>query len=451
LRIEFLGAARTVTGSKTLLEVGSQKILIDCGLYQGIKELRLRNRDPLSIPADSIQKVLLTHAHLDHSGYLPILVKNGFRGKILCTKPTQELLRILLLDMAHLEAEEAKLQNRLKISKHQPALPLFTQADVTAALRKVEPLSEGDWHQLGDGLKVKLRENGHILGSVSAFFSYRGRTLLFSGDLGRKRPLTLRSPKPPVAADVMVLESTYGDRFHETEPPEEELGNIIRKTAKRGGTIYLPSFAVGRSQDLLYLLSRLRKSENWPNLPVYLDSPMAIEVSQVLLRNLDWQKLSRAEIRAMFLGVKPVKTGRESEALRLKGKPAIILAGSGMITGGRILGHLEEGVGNPLNTLVLTGFQAPGTRGALLAAGSPEIKVRGLFLPVRAEVVQINSLSAHADRGELLEWVAKAKPKSIYLNHGEPQATDALRVLLEDRLGIPVFIPKFQEIVDIPS
>lgn len=449
MKIQFLGAAGTVTGSKTLIQWGDTRLLVDCGLYQGLKELRLRNREPLPVAASSLQYVLLTHAHIDHSGYLPILVKNGFRGKILCTKPTQELLRILLLDLAHLEEEEAKLQNRLKITKHHPALPLFTTRDVTATLRKVEILSEGDWHQLSEGMKVKLKENGHILGSVYAYFSQKKKTVLFTGDLGRRYPLTLRPPKPPIVADLMVLESTYGDRVHGASNPGEELGNIIRKTAARGGKIFLPSFAVGRSQDLLFLLSRLRKSPDWPDLPIYLDSPMAIEVSEVLLRNLDWQKLSRQEIRQMFTGVKPVKTGRESEAIRLKNSPAIILAGSGMITGGRILSHMEDGLGNPLNSFVLTGYQAPGTRGALLWAGCPEVKVRGVYLPVRAEIYNLNSLSAHADQLEILEWVATAKPKRIALIHGEPQASDALRVLLKDRLDIEVTVAKYQEEIQL--
>lgn len=439
MELSFLGAAGTVTGSKTLVRAGTQRILVDCGLFQGIKRLRLKNREDLPLSVGKIDRVILTHAHLDHSGYLPRLMQQGYSGKIFCTRPTQQLLRILLLDAAHLEEEEARRANRLGYSRHHPALPLFTQRDVTRVLKNVEVLSEGEWHSFGKGVKVRLHENGHILGSVTVELSYGGRRLLFSGDLGRRAPLMLRGPKPPPLVDWLVLESTYGDRLHEAADPALRLGEIIQRTVLRGGKVLIPTFAVGRCQDLLYLLMKLKNSGALPRVPVYVDSPMAIEVGEVLLRNLAWQKLSRAEVKEVFSEVRLVQTARESEALRSLRKPAIILAGSGMITGGRILGHLEDCLFDPRHTVVLAGYQAPGTRGRLLQDGATELKIRGRFIPVKAEVARIDSLSAHADRAELLEWVQRCPPRSkIFLVHGEPQAADSLRVLLQDRLGVPV-------------
>jgi metallo-beta-lactamase family protein len=448
MELQFLGAAGTVTGSKTLLLTQGQRVLVDCGLYQGVKDLRLRNRLPLPFVATQIDRVLLTHAHLDHSGALPLLLRAGYRGKIFCTRPTKELLRILLLDFAHLAEEDAKLANRQGYSRHHPALPLYEQEDVIRTLRQVEVLSEGEWHEFGGrmnpgdgghGLRLRLHENGHILGSCCAEFAAEGRKVLFSGDLGRSHPFLLRPPKPAPLVDAIVLESTYGDRLHERQPPMEALAAVVNRTCDRGGKVLVPSFAVGRAQDLLYLLAQLFESGRARRLPVYLDSPMAIEVTEVFLRNLDQLRITEAEARSIFAHVRLVRDAHESEALRARSEPAIIIAGSGMAAGGRILGHLEDGLPDPLNTVLLVGFQAPGTRGRLLEEGSEEVKMHGRYVPVRAEVVKIASLSAHADQRELLAWVAEGRnqPK-IFLNHGEPQAADSLRIRLRDQLGLEV-------------
>jgi metallo-beta-lactamase family protein len=438
MKLTFLGAAGTVTGSKTVLDVGDQRIMVDCGLFQGLKELRLRNWERLP-GAATIDRVLLTHAHLDHSGYLPLLLRQGFAGKIYCTPPTKELLRILLLDFARLSAEDARLANRLGFSRHKKAEPLYRQEDVIKTLRRVEVLSPDAWHQFGPGVKVRLRENGHIVGSVFAEFHSDRHRIVFSGDLGRRHPLLLRPPKVPPRADAVVLESTYGDRNHPHARPEDELEKVILRTWKRGGRLLIPVFAVGRSQDVLYLLSRLKSAGRIPDIPIYLDSPMAIEVSEVSCRYLEWQKLERKEARAMFAGVRLVHSARESQSLRRKGKPAIVLAGSGMATGGRILSHFEDCLPDPRHTILLVGYQAPGTRGRLMLDGCPEIKLHGMHFPVRAEIAQIGSLSAHADREELLHWLGAigGSPK-VYLNHGEPQATDSLRLAIRDRLGLEV-------------
>jgi metallo-beta-lactamase family protein len=452
MEIHFFGAAGTVTGSKTLLQAGEQKILVDCGLYQGLKDLRLRNRAPLPFAAAAIDRVLLTHAHLDHSGALPLLLQAGYRGKIFCTPPTRDLLRILLLDFAHLEEEDAKHANRHGYSRHHPALPLYEQEDVMRTLRQVEVISEGEWHDWGGGLRLRMHENGHILGSCAAEFHFGRSTVLFSGDLGRPDPLLIRPPRPAPAADVVVLESTYGDRLHETQPPMEALAEVLQRVRGRGGKVLVPSFAVGRAQDLMFLLERLFSSGKVPRMPVYLDSPMAIEVTEVFFKHRDWLRVSEKDAREIFRHVHLVRETEASSALRHSREPAVIIAGSGMAAGGRILGHLEDGMGDPRNAILLVGFQSPGTRGRNLQEGATEIKMHGHYYPVRAEVVKIGSLSAHADQHELIEWVkgAGGRPR-VFLVHGEPQAADALRVRVEHDLGLAAEVAEFGMVRSLPD
>jgi metallo-beta-lactamase family protein len=450
MRLQFLGATDTVTGSKTLVQHPRGNVLVDCGLFQGYKQLRLRNWAALPVPASSIASVVLTHAHLDHSGWLPVLVRQGFRGTVYCTPATRDLCRILLLDAAHLQEEEAEYANRHDFSRHRPALSLFTREDALAALQRFHTVAFGVGFSPAPGLQAEFTPAGHLLGS--AFVRLEDdehRSILFSGDIGRPTDLLLQPPIPPRAADAVVVESTYGDRLHGEEHALERLGDVIRRTAARGGVVLIPAFAVGRAQALLHLLRELRTTGRIPGLPVFLNSPMASAALDVYREHGRELRLDRAALQGLTDGVEIVQTPDESRALNARRGPMVIIAGSGMATGGRIVHHLKAFAPGHRNTIVLAGHQAGGTRGAALLDGSRTIRIHGEDVPVRAEVAQLENMSAHADAREIVDWLRSLgqRPRKVFINHGEPAASDALRQRIERELGWDCQVPCYLETV----
>jgi len=458
--LTFLGATGTVTGSRFLLDTDSSRVLVDCGLYQGEKELRLRNWAPLPVDPASVDAVVLTHAHVDHCGYLPALVRDGFAGPIHASPGTAALAGIVLPDSGHLHEEEAAYANRRGYAKHHPALPLYTEDDARTACTHLRPTPFGDAVDVAEGVRALLSPAGHILGSSVARLvvdtRHGPRALVCSGDLGRSAHPLLVPPSPIGAADVVLVESTYGNRHHDDEGALERLGAAISRTAARGGKIVIPAFAVDRTEVLLVHLQRLRAAGAIPDLPVFVDSPMALAALDVYRGALaDGSPDVRPEVVGRdVLGlaeVTPVRTVDESMDLDRLAYPAIIVSASGMATGGRVLHHLRRYLPDHRNTVVLVGFQAAQTRGRQLADGARQIKLLGHYIPVRAEVVDLPSFSVHADAGELLAWLgtADAPPEAAYVVHGEPGASAALAEAAGDQLGWNAVVPSYAERVRI--
>jgi metallo-beta-lactamase family protein len=448
LTLSFLGAVGTVTGSKYLVQSGGRRILVDCGLFQGYKQLRLRNWAPLPVPPSSIDVVLLTHAHLDHSGYLPLLVRDGFKGPIYCTEATADLCGILLPDSAYLQEKDADYANRHHFSKHAPALPLYTQADARKALDHLRPVGFDQPIELPDGLNARILYAGHILGAGMVALRRDKRTLLFSGDLGRPNSLLLYDPARIEAADYLVVESTYGNRTHDSADPDDSLAEMINRTAHRGGTVVIPSFAVGRCQEVLIRLFRLRRANRIPALPIFLDSPMAIDASDIFERHPKDHRMNASEAREALAVADYVATVEESKRIDNAGHmPKVIISASGMATGGRVLHHLKAYAPDPRNAILFVGFQAGGTRGAAMVQGATEIKIHGAYIPVRAEVDILHSLSAHADANEILAWLRQfhVPPRMTFVTHGEPDASDALRRRIAEELKWNVTVPEYRD------
>lgn len=445
--ITFLGAAGTVTGSKYLVTSGSYNVLVDCGLFQGFKHLRLRNWAPLPIDPRQLDAVVLTHAHIDHSGYLPLLVKNGFAGHVYCTKATRDLCAILLPDSRRLQEEEAEYANKLGYSKHKPALPLYTEDDATRALRHLYSIDVAEEIALGGGLMLRLERSGHILGSAFVLLGHDDAVLLFSGDLGRPHDPMMVPPSPMRAADYLVLESTYGDRLHAAADPRQAIAQVILRTVERGGVIIVPAFAVGRTQLLLYYIHLLTAAGAIPDIPVFLNSPMAVHVTRLFYAYRQEHRLTASEYEALSSVAHIVNSVEESKALNRRGGPMLIISASGMATGGRVLHHLKAFAPDPRNTILFIGFQAPGTRGWSMVNGAEAVKIHGAYVPVRAEVVLLDHLSAHADAAEILEWLGhfEVPPRQTFLTHGEPAAADALRHRIEEQLGWPCRVAEYLE------
>jgi metallo-beta-lactamase family protein len=445
VHIRFLGGAGTVTGSKYLVEFNGQSLLVDCGLFQGYKQLRLRNRDPLPVMPNHIGAVLLTHAHLDHSGYLPLLAKEGFHGKVWATPATRDLAQILLPDSGHIQEEDANFANRKGFSKHAPALPLYTEADALACLKLIRTVPMGQSFEPLHGWTARFSGAGHILGAASLLLEVGGKRILFSGDLGRPDDSLMNPPDKPPAADVVVIESTYGDREHPEEDVLAELGPALQRVAARGGTAVVPVFAVGRAQEILHAVALLKANGVLPHsLPVYLDSPMAIHTTDLYDRHLGEHRLNAAQCRDMEHVAKMTRSADESKAIAQQHGPKIVLAAAGMATGGRVLHHLMQYLGHHRNMVVLTGYQAPGTRGASLSGGATKLRIHGQDVPVRAEVVQMKSASAHADASQLMDWLRAlpAPPRRVFVTHGEMGASDALRHRIETELGWHALVPE---------
>jgi metallo-beta-lactamase family protein len=450
LKITFLGAVGTVTGSKFLVESGDTRVLVDCGLFQGLKQLRLRNWKPLPFAARDLDAVLLTHAHLDHSGYLPVLVREGFSGPVYCTRPTRALCRILLPDSGSIQEEDARYANRKKTTSHHPALPLYTESDGSAALHRVATTNFDEAFQIGD-LSAKFVPAGHILGAASIELRDARGAVLFSGDLGRSDDLLMYPPCPPGGVDWIVMESTYGDRSHAERDPIEAIAEVVRRTTDRGGAVLIPSFTVGRAQALLYCLHTAFEKQLCPRVPVFLNSPMAAKVTDLYERYNDSLRLSVQECAQAIDVAEVVRSVEESRRLAERKGPLVIVSASGMATGGRVLHHLRALAPHPQNTILLPGFQAAGTRGADIAAGARSVKIHGQWVPIRAEVVQLDLLSAHADREDLVDWLRSAArtPRQVFLVHGEPLASDALRFAIKDRLGYEPHIPEHLETIEL--
>lgn len=451
LRLTFLGASGTVTGSKYLLERDGRRLLVDCGLFQGPRELRQANWDPLPVPARSLEGVLLTHAHIDHTGYLPRLARDGFTGPVYCSAPTKALLHYLLSDAARLQEEEAAFANKAGYSRHKPALPLFDEEDARKALRLVQGIPFDSVSNVLPGVRFSFHRVGHILGAGFIKVQIGATSILFSGDVGRRGVPILKDPEPPLAADIVLLESTYGDRNHGAEPPESALERVVAEIVSRRSILLVPAFAVGRTQEILYDLNRLRTAGRIPrDLPVYVDSPMAVSVVRTYCdfpeeHDLETRELERADTCPIEGPQVHLTTSVEqSKALnRLKG-PAVILSASGMLSGGRILHHLKLRLPDPDTVLAFVGYQAEGTLGRAIQGGAREVRIHGQNVPVRARIESIPAFSAHADQRELLEWFSKipAPPRMTYLVHGEEKARRALEQKIREDLHFEVKLPE---------
>jgi metallo-beta-lactamase family protein len=455
--LTFLGAARTVTGSKYLLEHGSSRVLFDCGLFQGLKELRLRNWEDFPVPPDSIHAVVLTHAHLDHVGYLPRLISHGFKGRVFCTPGTADLCRLVLPDSGRIQAEDARQANKHGYSKHAPALPLYDESDALRALTHLQPVGFERPMEVAPGVAVEFVPAGHLLGSAYVLTKLAGgKTILFGGDLGRYGRPVLPDPSAAAQADVVLVESTYGDRDHVADDDGEQLATIIRDTALRNGKLIIPAFAIGRVEELLYWIRRLEREKRIPVLPVYVDSPMAAEALKFYtarVSELDEDMRPPQKQVSMFATARfqTVSSPQQSKQLTASDRSAIVISSSGMATGGRVLHHMAAALPKRRNTVLFVGFQAAGTRGRQLVDGAEEVKIHGRVVPVLCAVARIDSMSAHADRGEILRWLGTlpAAPGRLYLVHGEPAPMDALRSLIAERLGWAPYTPAHGERIEL--
>ena len=461
--LQFLGATGTVTGSKYLLEHDGFRMLVDCGLFQGLKELRLRNWSPPPFDPGTLSLVLLTHAHLDHSGYLPVLYRNGYSGEIVTTPASRDLCGIILPDSGHIQEEDARFANRKGYSKHKPALPLYTEDDARRVLPRIRCVEFDTPREVGPGITVTFRAAGHIVGAAMIEVRLRAKdggdkVIVFSGDLGRPQQPILPDPESMPPCDHLLLESTYGNRDHPKDDAGARLGQIVNETIRRGGSVLIPAFAVGRTQHLMFLLRALRADGTIPSdVPIFVDSPMAMEANRIVMRHPEAQDAEMREANANggdVLGMRDVRfatTSIESKALNDIAYPAIIISASGMCEGGRILHHLAYKLPDHRTTVLFVGFQAMGTRGRALQDGREFVRMYGREIPVKARIETLDGLSAHADRGEILSWLqaASTRPGRVHLVHGEPGARDALAASIRERFGLTVNCPHYLDTVEL--
>jgi len=445
--LRFLGAAGTVTGSRYLIEAGQRRILVDCGLFQGFKQLRPRNRKPFPVRPSMIDTVLLTHAHLDHSGYIPSLVRAGFRGRVICSDATKELCGLILPDSGHIQEDEARYALRKGFSKHKNPTPLYTLKDARAALERFQTVRFDQPVDLGDQIGATFIPAGHLLGAAQIRMAIGGTVVHFSGDLGRQVDPLMCPPRGFEGADILVCESTYGNRIHDPIDAEAELEPILKRVFSRGGTVLIPAFAVGRAQGLMHHIARLQKRGEIPYVPTFLNSPMAVNATDIYHRFHQEHHVSAEDCQRMFELAERVNTVEESKKLNTRRGPMIIISASGMLTGGHILHRIASFGGDARNAILLSGFQAGGTRGAALADGADHLRIFGRDFPINAEVVQLQAFSGHADADEILNWMegVDQAPRMTYLTHGEPHASDTLRFRVEHELGWPACVPDHLE------
>lgn len=456
-KLTFLGAARTVTGSKYLLERDGRRVLFDCGLFQGLKELRLRNWDAFPVSPASLDAVVLTHAHLDHVGHLPRLIAQGFRGRVFCTPGTKDLCQVVLPDAGRIQEEDARQANKHGYSRHQPALPLFSESDALRALTHLQPLGYDRPIEVAPGVSVEFHPAGHLLGSAFVMARLtRGPNILFGGDLGRYNRPILPDPSGAIAADVVLVESTYGDRDHQPDDSGAQLADVIQQTAGRHGKLVIPAFAIGRVEELLYWVRRLEAEHRIPVLPVFVDSPMATEAlryysARVAELDEELRPTSGPVYAFATTRFQTVSSPQQSKELTASRRPAIVISSSGMATGGRVLHHLAAALPDQRNTVLFVGYQAAGTRGRQLIDGMKEVRIHGHSIAVNASIAKIDSMSAHADRGEILRWLGTlpSAPRRLCLVHGEPQPMDQLKALIKDRLSWAPHTPEHGETIDL--
>lgn len=450
MRITFLGGVGTVTGSKYLVEDEDTCVMVDCGLFQGPKNFRLQNWAAFPVPIEKIQAIILTHAHIDHSGYIPVLVKRGFKGPIYCSEPTRDLCQILLPDCGRIHEEDAAYANKKGSSKHHPALPLYDESDANVALRQFKGIAIGQKVQIGS-LQFMMQPVGHILGACQVLLKSKHRSILFSGDLGRYDDLIEKPPADPLPAPCVLVESTYGDRRHPKDDPFKALAYYVRQVIERRSVLLTPVFAVGRLQSLLFALEEVFSRGLAPRIKVYVNSPMGTNVTAVYRRYSGWHKLSEAKCAAIEQMAHFVSSPEESRALNEKKGPMIILSASGMLTGGRILHHIKRFGPHEENIILLAGFQAPGTRGASLVDGAKALKIYGEMVPINAEVVKLDLFSAHADQAGVVDWLSKVPfpPHKVFIVHGEPSAAEAMARAIEEKHGFKTHIPTPLETVDL--
>lgn len=451
MKIKFLGGAGTVTGSKYLLAINNKRILVDCGLFQGVKNLREKNWQAFPEDIKSIDAIVLTHAHIDHSGYIPALTKAGFKGSIYCSSATLDLCKVLLPDSGYLQEEDARYANYKKFSKHHPALPLYTEDDARQSLNSFQAVNLNEEIQITDDIKASFSPVGHILGACSVRIEANGKSITFSGDVGRQNDLVMYPPKPIKDTDYLVVESTYGDRKHEEIDALSFFEKIINTTSKRGGIVLIPSFAVGRTQINLHIIQQLKDQKRIPNLPVHLNSPMAITATEIFCKHHEEHKLSDEQCKIIDQNTHYVRTPEESIELNASKYPSVIISASGMASGGRVLHHLKSLIPYHQHSIVFIGFQAPGTRGDALVNGANEIKIHGQYYPVKAEIHHSGSLSAHGDYSEIISWLKQSNihPKHVFVTHGERTASDSMRVKLKDTFGWDTCVPDVGEEIEL--
>ena len=451
--VHFLGASGTVTGSKFLVETPETKFLVDCGLFQGLKELRLLNWEHLPVNVSQIDFILLTHGHLDHTGYLPCLIKAGFNGKIFGSAPTLDVARIVLLDSAKIQEEEAEHANKQGYSKHKPAKALYELVDVEKAVSRFQEIRINEWIDFGNDIQVRYQPNGHIIGSCFIEIKVSGKRFVFSGDVGQEKDLLMYPPNKPQEADILFVESTYGDRLHPDEDIQGHMKKIILDTISRGGNLIIPSFAVERTQLLMYIIWRLKESGEIPDIPCIMDSPMGANILEVFHHHSEWLKIPWESCAAMCRGFTIIREFKDTLQQIATRYPKIVIAGSGMVTGGRVLNYLQEYIGKPETSILLAGYQSEGTRGRSLQDGATEIKMYGKYYPVRAHVEIIHGLSAHGDQKDLIHWLSgiKRKPEKVFIIHGERQAAEVFRLKLQDTFRWDCTLPKLFEIVEIST